>query len=166
VYYYNWFIFPCIGSYRTHNGGVTTNRCYSRNSNWRFWSNLEFLKPPSSKESRGTDGFFKWEEAYRNHSRQLAEMIPRWLENMNFTECEYKYGRALFQEQIVPSSTARHPSDRIPHIDQLIDHLEVGFPEMMNRYCTIRTNHEQRSLKIREIMTAQHTFILYVVQNR
>ena len=92
-----------------------------------------------------------------NHSRQLAEMIPRWLENMNFTECEYKYGRALFQEQIVPSSTARHPSDRIPHIDQLIDHLEIGYPEMMNRYCTIRTNHKQRSLKIREIMTAQHT---------
>ena len=73
-----------------------------------------------------------------------------------FTECEYKYGRAVFQEQIVPSSTARHPLNRVPHIDELISHLEAGYPDIMNRYRIIRTNHEQRSLRISEIMTTQH----------
>jgi hypothetical protein len=143
-------------SYRTHNGGLTTNRHHSRDNNWRFWSNLELFQLQKTKKCRGKDGFFRWEEAYSNHSRQLAEVIPRWLDNMNFTDCEYKYGRAVFQKQILPNSTARHLLNRIPHIDELINHLEVGYPDMIGRYRTIQTNHQQRSLKIKEIMTAQY----------
>ncbi len=144
-----WFIFPCIGRYRIHNGTIGTNRHYSRDNNWRFWSNLEFLKPPSSK----TDGFFRWEKDYHDHSRQLVEGIPKWLDRMNFTECEYKYGRVVFQEQI--EATNIEPNN-VPYVEELRSHLEVGYPEIMNRYRIIQSKDEQSSLKIKEIMSAQY----------
>ena len=60
--------------------------------------------------------------------------------------------------QIEPIGTTHHPLNRVPYIEQLMRHLEVGYPEIMNRYRyhTIQINDEQRSLKIKEIMSAQY----------
>jgi hypothetical protein len=70
---------------------------------------------------------------------------------MNFTICEYKYGRAYFQEQIEATNLG---PNKVPYVEELRSHLDAGYPEMMNRYSTIQRNDEQRSRKIREIMTA------------
>ena len=97
--------------------------------------------------------FFRWEEAYRDHSRQLAEAIPKWLDRMNFTECEYKYGTVYFQKQIEASNIE---PNKVPYVEELRSHLEIGYPEIINRYRTIQRNDEQRSLRIKEMMSAQY----------
>ena len=111
---------------------------------------MEFYKPPSPK----TDGFFRWEEAYHTHSRQLAEAIPKWLDRMNFTECEYKNGTTYFRKQI--EATSIEPN-KVPYVEELRSHLGLGYPEIMNQYRMIQRNDEQRSLRINEIMSAQYT---------
>jgi hypothetical protein len=41
-------------------------------------------------------------------------------------------------------------------VEELRSHLEVFYQEIMNRYYTIQRNDEQRSLQIKEIMSAQY----------
>lgn len=144
MYSYNWFIFPHIGQYKCSNGSIRTNRHYSRNNNWRFWSILEFLKPSSSK----TYGFFRWQERYQEHSNQIVDEILKWINQMSFTECDYGDGRVRFRVQSDPY--------RIPYLEQLKSHLQQGYPDIINRYNGIGKNHEQLSKKIQEIMSARY----------
>jgi hypothetical protein len=72
---------------------------------------------------------------------------------MNFTECEYKYGRAVFQEEIEATNTV---PNKVQYVKELRSHLEVGYPDIINRYHRIQKQDEQRSSRIREIMTAQY----------
>ena len=151
MHFSNPFIFLSLANRRGNKSYDNRTRNNRSNNSRLFQLNSWSEKLSRTPRIRKTSAFFRRQENYQDHSRQLVHEIPKWLQLRNFDECYYgEYGVRL--EKGIES----YESLGLPYLDYLKLHLEEAYPDVMDLYNKIKMNHADWSHKIRDYVCAGH----------
>jgi hypothetical protein len=146
------FILPSLKSCRSNSDGRTfipSRTCWYYNRYSSF--NFEIFKLPFSKKFRKTEDFFRWEDKYQKHSKELVDALKTWADSITFPYYEYTGG---FLRKY-PYSTTVNEID-IHLLKQAKDHLEKSYSHIFKMHDNIEIECKRLCEKIQEVIKAKY----------
>jgi hypothetical protein len=118
-----------------------------------YRQDFQFKKQESSKfnSNSGTNPFFRWEDKYQQHSKDLVDALKTWADSIIFPYCEY-IGGCLRKYDY--SNTIKEID--IPLLKQAKDHLEKSYPTILKMHENIKNNCTKLCEQIQEVIKAKY----------
>jgi len=105
------------------------------------------LQEIRARKKKLADSFVN--EHYRDHSRQLANALQRWVQGLRFTTCDYRDGQLLFR-----NVSERIEAESVEYIEYLKKHLNKILPTLLSAPGQIESEHKRICADIEKIISS------------
>ncbi len=149
----NWFKLPSIASYRRNvkHGTMGHNSWHMHR---RVWGFLQRLLLNSAEEERKRRAFFstqqRWQDQYREHSRDLGNALYEWWKGQTLSYCEYKDGRYQPHGHLITQRA------EIRNLKFATRHMRISNPQVERSISEVESKNDESCRKIIQLMVYRY----------